>query len=174
VGLKDYILGRRFLLRSPLSAQEVASRIREASGNLFNPLSDGVSGWCRFGHLRLHVATPLFSNGFQPVFTGRLSENLGRAELTARFGSSLYLRVFFALWYGILLLMVVACLSVILRGELQTGYEPLGILLALAFMAIPLLFHVLLNRGAEDDLQNILEFLEEEAGLIHQAEHSCP
>ena len=169
MGLKDYLLGRRFVLRSPLPSDEVASRIRGAAGNLFNPFREGVSGWCRFGHLRLFVAKPLFDNGFQPTFAGRMSENLGMTELRVRFGASLSLRVFFAFWYGMLSLLMLTLMPVVLSGDLQTGYEPLGVAVALVFMAIPLLFHYLFNRGADGELEQIFLFLEREAILTIQA-----
>ena len=172
MGLKDYLLGRRFQLHSLLPANEVESRIREAAGSLFNPFGDGVSGWCRFGHLRLHVATPMFSNGFQPIFAGRVSGDLGATEVNARFGASLYLRIFFLFWYGVLLIIAFTLVPVILRGPLETGYEPLGILMVLLFMAAPLLFHKIFNRGADDELEKILQFLQEEADLTIQAGHS--
>lgn len=163
--LRDYIMGQRFVLRSRRSVDHVTTRIREGSANIFNPFASGVSGWCRFGHLRLWWSTPFFSNGFQPTFSARLRESLGGTELHARFGASLYLRIFFSFWYGLLLVAMIFLVGALLGDGPKTGNEPLGFLIVPLFMAIPIVLHLIFNRNADQHLEEILGFLIREGDM---------
>ena len=157
--LKDYLLGRRFELVSPLPREEIARRINAATPSIFSPLAKGVAGSCRFDRLKLLWRIPLFDNGFAPVFAGQLTSDRRQTRISARWGASLYLRVFFTIWYGLLLVMAISLAAAIFGGRPSAGNELLAFPFVGLFALVPLLFHLVFNRSADKHLANILAFL---------------
>lgn len=71
MGMSDLLLGRRIVLRSSLSPDEVARSINGATGSVLNPFASGVSGWAYAGFVSLYWAVPML-NGPQKHLLGRL------------------------------------------------------------------------------------------------------
>ncbi len=163
--LKDYIVGRRVVLHSPHPKSDVERRINRGTASMFSFSTHGVTGGVYFGRVRLVWSIPFFSNGFRPALSGRLTENMGRTELKARYGAPSFLLAFYALWYGGLLLMFFAGLAAILSDEPRTGNEWLPLVMLPIFAAIPALFHFIFNRNADTHFEEMLDLLKREADL---------
>jgi uncharacterized membrane protein (DUF485 family) len=165
MNLRDYVFGRKAVLTSRLSKEEIVRRINAQAGSAFLPFSDGVCGGVYLGRVRLSVRNPYFSNGFQPIFAGKLVENLGQTELPASFGAPLYLRLFYAFWYLFLGFFLVGLLS----SDLTPGSEAISIIIPIAMMLAPIAFHFIFNRNADVHYDEILHFLDIEADLRQEA-----
>lgn len=163
--LWQYLAGRRVVLRSPLPKDEVAGLILNAVGNPFWPTANGITGLVVFGHVRLAWSVPFFSNGFRPVFSGSLKNDLGRTEFRASYGAPALLLVFFVFWYAILALIGLTGLAAWLGARPETGNEWLVPVVVPVFMVAPLAFHFVFNRNADQHWDAILELLRREAQL---------
>ncbi|WP_137680342.1 hypothetical protein [Aurantiacibacter suaedae] len=157
--LKDYLLGRRFELVSALPREEIARRISTATPSMLSPLARGVAGSCRFGRLRLFWRIPFFDNGFAPVFAGRLTSDRRQTRISARWGASLYVRVFFTIWYGLVLVIAISLATALFGGRPSAGNDLLIVPFVGLFALVPLLVHLVFNRSADKHLTIILAFL---------------
>src|SRR3990167_8954435 len=161
-----YFQGLRVDLHSPLPKAEAIARINRASGSMLLPFSNGITGGVWFERLRLsHTSCWYFDSNVKPILAGRLSDALGSCEIRARFRAPLIAYVFFAVWYLILLVMLISALVVGLTG----GTNSIALLILpalLIFSLAPVGMHYLFHRNAEDDLERILEFLNREAAFF--------
>lgn len=158
MGMSDLLLGRRIVLRSSLSPDEVALRINGATGSVLNPLQSGVSGWAYAGLVSLHWAVPML-NGPQKHLLGRLVTDGAGTEIRSRFGMHPLHKLFLLLWFGFIVLIGSALVSALIEQGTQTGYEGLGLMMLGLFALIPLVFLFLFNRDAERELEAILDLL---------------
>ena len=165
VNFRDYLLGRRVVLTSPLEPSSVERAVRNGTKSVFNPFYTGVVGWCRFGRVGLRWATAIWSNGFQPVLSGKFRAHSGGTQMTARFGAPVYLLVFFAFWYFALTNLIVIALTGYVTNPDSRSTDLLMIPAALGFMAVPLAFHFIFNRSADEHCERILILLSEIAEL---------
>lgn len=164
--LRDYLLGRRFELVSPLGRNDVASRVNAATPSTFSFLTSGVVGWCRFGFLQLHWSVPMFSNGFAPVLSARLHDDMGRTRIAGRYGAPRYLQAWFVLWWGLLGLFLTVLAAGVFGVVPRTENEWIGLIIGLIFAAVPLIFHGIFNRNADDHFEAMLDMLERETGAV--------
>jgi hypothetical protein len=154
--LRDQITGRKLTLRSPLGREEVSLRINRTSGSLFWPFASGVVGGCRFGRLRVRHSP--FEYNARPEMVGRVRDTLGSTELRIRFGMPAWVKLFFVMWFLFLTLFTAGLLSTGLAGA-EWGF----LLVLPLFLILPPAMHVFCTRRSEEDLDEILEFLEREA-----------
>lgn len=164
MGLRDYLFRQRIGLVSTLPRSEVVRRINAATpSSLVRSRTSRVRGKCFLGRLRLFWDTPNFINGFRPVFSASLREDMGRTLICGRWGALRSTQLWFVVCYGI----SCAMLLVIVAGLL--GYAPwdnneYAMLPVLPlFSAIPLVAASLSIRHADEQLRAILEFLGQEA-----------
>ena len=164
--LKEYVFGRRIVLQSPWPKDKVAKRIKGAVGSPFALFHKGVLGGFYFGGLRLAWNTPMFRNGFRPVFTGRLLDQDRKTELHATFGAPWWVLAFFGIWYLLVVVMVVTLLNGPDWGD-EPRSSPLkdfgGVIFA---FALPPALHLLLNFRADAHYRAILDLLKREARLV--------
>lgn len=162
---KDYVVGRRVELVSALDREAVEFAIRNRIKSGFNPFYTGVVGWCRFGRVGLRWATAMWGNGFQPTFRGKLASGPGGTRLEGRFGAPPVLLIFFAVWYGMLTLMLGTMFGVYVNGSLASLDNLLNLVVVILFLFVPVGFHLVANRGADRHFESILVALNEHAGF---------
>ncbi len=163
--LKDYLLGKRIVLHSPLRPDEIARRINEASNSVFSPFSRGVAGWSKLRRVSLRWKLSFFDDGYRSKLWGRLEESDRFTTLHARYGAARSMRIFLVFWYAVLALMLAASIGALTSGR-DDAWETLLFLVALLFFgAFPLLLAAIFNRNSEQHLRQILAFLEAEAQL---------
>ena len=163
--LKDYTMGRRVSLRSPHPKKEVEQRINSAAASVFSPFHHGVSGGVYFGRVRLGWSIPMFGNGFQPIFAGRVIEDEGESELRARYGAPIFVLIFLLFWYSLLSIMAISQTAAYLSGELVSEDGWMLLFLIPVFFAVPIFVHFVFNMNADKHFEEILELLEREADL---------
>jgi hypothetical protein len=163
VTLSEYLTGRRILLRSPRPSGWVIAQIKRAVPSPFDLMNHGVSAGVFFGRLRLAWDVPFFSNGFRPIFRGRIVESAGRTEVAIVFGAPFFVRIFFVVWYFLLAVTSAVAVSSRLEGNAAgAGY----LIFVLAFFwAAPPVFHYLFNRKADAHFDAMLDLLAREAEL---------
>lgn len=163
--LKEYLFGRRIILRSAHRKDWVIDRIKGAVPGPFASAESGVSGMVLLGRLRLAWIEPHFSNGFRPVFRGKLVEHGRDTDLHAVYGATTYLRVFFAFWYSAMAMFVFASVKGVLTDGISSeSFAALAI--APVFVFIPVGFHLFFNTGADRHFDEILALLKREAGFV--------
>jgi hypothetical protein len=162
MGLRDYFVGRRLVLRSVLPRAEVKRRINCASGSAFWPFNSGVVGGCALDRVRLQIRNTPFDYNAKPLLAGRLHDALGGTELYVRYGASAWTRVFFVYWYSFLTLFTVAAVVAVPSDD--APLLPGLLVIPLLLFAAPVLMHMLFVRNSEEELDEILGFLEREAG----------
>lgn len=159
VTLREYLFGRRIVLRSAHRKEWVIDQIKRAVPSRFGFMNHGISGGVFFGRLRLAWDTPLVSNGFQPVFRGRFVESGHGTELHTVFGAPTFLRAFLVVWY--LFLTLISVIALFSGGEVPGHVFATPLFLAL----FPIAVHQIFNARADDHYDAILEMLAREAGL---------
>ena len=172
--LKEYVFGRRIVLHSPLRKEKVTERIKQSVGSAFSPFHRGVAGGFYFGRLRLAWSVPLFSNGFQPVFRGRMVARGSKTELHATYGAPLFLLIFLAFWYAFLAFFLVTTLGIAQQGNLPAEQAWLFVGAFLLFCAFPIAMHLIFNANANNHFDAILDLLEREAGFVAVSKGAGP
>ena len=163
--LRDYFLGQRVRLRSSLSKDEVAERIKKGIGQGWWPLANGIKGGVFADRMRLrYVETWLFAYNAQPILVGKLQDNLGSCEFTATFRAPAFTYIFFAVWYLFLGLIILGLIGVGMTRGIEPNFIPFLFSLVL-FLAAPVAMHYVFTRNSDRDLQTMLAWLEREAGL---------
>ena len=163
--LRDYILGRRVELTSPLEREAVERAIRSNIKFGFDPFYTGVAGWVRFGRVSLRWATAMWSNGFQPVFSGKLHSELGSTNMRVRFGAPFYLLLFFGFWYLTLSSLMITALGQYVSDPEASGDLLITVSAATGMMAFPIALHFIFNRNANTHFERIIDMLQEVADL---------
>lgn len=166
--LKEYLFGRRIVLRSPHRKEWVIDQIKRAVPSRFGFMNHGISGGVFFGRLRLAWDIPMFSNGFRPVFRGRFVERGRETEVHTVFGAATSLRAFLVVWYLFLTLLVVLALRSGLSSD-RGGVPFEAFALPLFLALVPIGFHLIFNAKADDHYDAILDMLAREAGLVEAA-----
>lgn len=163
--LREYLFGRRIVLRSPHRQEWVIDQIKRAVPSRFGFMNHGISGGVFFGRLRLAWDIPMVSNGFRPVFRGRFAESGRETELHTVFGAPTFLRMFLMVWY---LFLTLFCIIMLSSGfstpEGDAALAGFGILSILGLLAI--VVHLIFNAKADDHYDAILDMLAREAGLV--------
>ena len=158
--VREFLFGREVELRSPLSPDELRSRINGAAGWMFWPFqSDRIVGGITFGWMRLRYMSGPFEYNAKPVLSGRVQADLSGSHIRARFGASVSTRFFFVLWYVFLATMFIAIWAL----PAAKGVQPFPWPIAMVFFVLPAAMHLFFTRDASRDLRCILAFLEEYA-----------
>jgi hypothetical protein len=164
VTLKEYLFGRRIVLRSPHRKEWVIDQIKRSVAAPWNLMNHGVSGGVFLGRLRLAWNIPMVSNGFRPVFRGQFVERGRETELHTVFGATTYLRVFLTIWYLFLTVFIIMGLGIGLANGGDSN--ALGILAAVPiFILFPIGIHLIFNANADKHYDAILDLLAREADL---------
>ncbi len=162
--LREYLFGRRLVLRTPHRKDRAIERIKRAVPSRFGFMNRGISGGMFFGRLRLAWDIPLFSNGFRPVFRGRFVEQGRATELHTVYGAPPVLQAFLIVWYLFLTLFCVTALIIGVTNDDGVGVlVMIGAALALAFFPIGL--HLVFNAKADKHYEAVLDMLAREADL---------
>ncbi|MEM7780329.1 MAG: hypothetical protein AAF697_08070 [Pseudomonadota bacterium] len=133
--------------------------INSGAGSIFSPFHRGVTGGVYFGQVRLGWSTPLVENGFRPTFVGSLVEQPYGTLLIGSFGMGLWLRIFFSLWYFILLVMALVAIA----GSFSPADSlPIAIIIPL-FALFPIGAHFLFNWNADTHYAAIIDLLKRDA-----------
>lgn len=164
--LKEYVFGRRVVLQSPHRKEKVTERIKQAVGSAFSPFHHGVAGGFYFGNLRLAWSIPLVSNGFRPVFSGRMVECGSKTELHGAYGAPWFLLSFLAFWYVFLAAFMLITLGALLQGNLPADQAWLFVGAFLLFCSFPIAMHLIFNVNADQHFDAMLDLLEREAGFV--------
>ena len=107
----------------------------------------------------------MWSNGFQPVFSGKLRSELGATTMRARFGAPIYLLLFLGIWYFMLSSMVLAALGQYI-SDAYSGIDALIMVAAASgMMAFPIALHFIFNRNANLHFERIIGLLQEAADM---------
>jgi hypothetical protein len=164
VTLKEYLFGRRVVLRSPHRKDWVIDQIKRSVAAPWNLMNHGVSGGVFLGRLRLAWDIPMVSNGFRPVFRGRFVERGRETELHTVYGATTYLRVFLTIWYFFLsVFVIVALVNGLADGGNSSALTSLGILPL--FIFFPIGIHLIFNANANKHYDAMLDLLAREADL---------
>lgn len=160
MGLKDYFVGRRLVLISPLTASEVQARINDSAGSSVLPFSMGTVGWARFGRFRLRQRTSLFDYNAKPMLIGKMIGIPEGTRIEANFGATLWMKAFLVFWYAFLALWTVIAIA---TGPFEGNQGDLAYfpyLMVPLFAVMPIGMHYLFNHSAEKDLKVMLRFLD--------------
>ncbi|RYD25557.1 MAG: hypothetical protein EOP86_27150 [Verrucomicrobiaceae bacterium] len=160
-------VGQKFVMRSPLSREEMKQRINQAAGSVFNPIGGGIRGKVLLNRLWLDHSGDmgwLFAYNAAPRLTGRLHDVLGSTEIHARFGPPRWIMPFFVIWYGLLSLMMISLSLAALSGR-SGNWEaiPFALVVIPVFFVLPIAMHVIFTRDSAAKLGHIMAFLEQEA-----------
>jgi hypothetical protein len=161
--LRRYFGGRSVAMLSPLAPAEVERRInRAAASTLWRAYRPGVAGWARCGLVRLRVHGSLIYS-YRPVLAGRISREAAGSRLRLNYRAPVMASVFYLLWYLFLALLLFA-LSIggWAPGVTATVRAQVMIFLGLALVAPLFLLHWS-TAGADEDLEQLVAFLEREA-----------
>lgn len=162
--LREYLFGRRLVLRTLNREDQAIERIKRAAPSRFGFMNHGISGGMFFGRLRLAWDIPLFGNGFRPVFRGRFVERRGATELHTVYGAPPVLQAFLIVWYLFLIFFCFTALVIGITHDDGVGLlVMIGAALALAFFPIGL--HLIFNAKADEHYQAIPGMLACEAAL---------
>jgi hypothetical protein len=164
VTLREYLFGRRIVLRSALPHAEVVERIDAGAGSFFFPVHRGISGGVYFGVVYLRWSNSIFGNNLRPIFAGRLVERQGLTEMRARFGGPVIGLVFLAVYY-LLLGFLLSLIAMGLLGQPGRLIDGFAMLTLAAGTVGPLAFLGIAIRGSDQHWLALLAMLEREAGL---------
>ena len=162
--IKDYVFGQKRVLHSPLSREEVCTRINRASGSVLNPFGTGVAGWARFGRISLRIQRGPFDYNAKPLLSGCVYEIPGGAEIYTKYGASIWTIFFFVFWYMFILLISITMAVIFLTGDAGVNWDamPFGILVVVVLLIVPIIMHIVGTRESESELDEILTFLNRE------------
>ena len=172
--LRDYFRGYRVVMQSRLRREDLEQRVRATLVPRFRPFTEGVAGWARRGRVSLQYRPRFFGYKMYPVLAGRFSDELGPTRLTLRFRAPIGAYLFFAWWYGALIMMVALLIVQGFPGLDTAGDKALAAFALVFFGLFPLLLHYLGTRRADEHLDRLIQFLEREgeATLIERERRS--
>ncbi|KPL68926.1 hypothetical protein SZ64_12950 [Erythrobacter sp. SG61-1L] len=153
-----------------MPVSEVAQRINRGSISMLTVFVSGVTGGVVLNRLSLGYRSSIFDYNAKPRLSGRLRSSPGGTELNVRFGTPVWVFVVFAFFYLLLTFVTVIVAFPAIHGDPRVDREalPYFLLVMLAFYVSPLIMHFILTRGAEADLERMLEFLEQEVQAVPQ------
>lgn len=161
--LRDYFAGQRIVLTSPLSIEEVQTRINAATPVSYWPFANGVRGKAWMGRVRLsYTGLWFFDYNAKPVLAGTLSNRFGRTLLEANYRAPVFAYLFFAMWYLILIIIGATLFSAWLDDDLKPGGFFSLPLFGIS-VAAPLFMHYVFTRRADEELEAIIDLLATEA-----------
>lgn len=111
----------------------------------------------------------MFSNGFRPVFAGRLYEDRRATVLKASYGAPGHLLAFYVLWYTFLAVIAVIGVALLFGAEGGTSESWILAIVLPLFGFFPIGAHLFANRKADEHFDAILEHLASVADLRPEA-----
>lgn len=160
--LRDYYFGKPVTLRSPLRPDEIAERIKDETRVSWwmVPFRTGPVGGVRWGRFRLRYFNSPFQYNAKPLLIGRMERTMTGTVLRLVYRGDTWSRIFFALWY-VFLAFFITMVSIFGFDQPLHGAErlmPVGILAL--FAVVPLIMHAIGTSRSDEDLAELLEFLE--------------
>ena len=162
--ITHYFSGQNYILRSPLSVEQVKQKINHASGSSLWPFSTGVVGGVYFGRLRLQYrGFPLFDD-YAPRLAGHLYEDLGGTIFRLKYRAQDLVIIFLFFWYLILTFISFTFLAAYISGDEGLNREAIPVLLLLLtlYFVAPIGMHLFGTRNSDQELDEIQNFLERE------------
>jgi len=164
VNYRDYFLGKRVTLRSPLRPEAVAERIRANAKRWFwSPFYTGPAGGVTFGRVRLRWVASFFEYNEKPVLVGTVDEAAAGSVLNLVYRGPTFGRLFYIVWY---LFLGVFSVILLVKGTDPPlhGADLLAPFLGLGVMAgVPIGLHMWGTARSDEELDALIEFLEEVA-----------
>lgn len=163
MNLRELLLGRAVRLHTTLPMDEVVSRINATTVSVLWPFNfDKIVGGSRLGFVRLGYQSSPIDYNAKPTFFGRIANRMGSTEISGHFGAPIAFKIFMAIWYFILISLL---LSMLLHPEgIEPGAGPIMWIIFPAFLAAPVAMHRVCTRNSESELIRIIEYLEETVG----------
>jgi hypothetical protein len=156
---RDYFLGQRVLLRSPLKPADVVCRINGAAKSSWWPFNLGVIGGIRFGRVRLRYASSPFEYNAKPLLLGRIDEAIPGSVLRLTYRGPRWSLLFDLFWYGLLATIAVVFLTTGLDPP-ATGSDTFFVVLGFVGMAaLPAIMHLVGTRRSDEELVELISFL---------------
>jgi hypothetical protein len=165
VKIRDYYFGQPVTLRSPLPADEVRNRIGGAIRCPWyeRPFRTGPAGGIRFGQIRLRYQSSVFEYNAKPLLTGPIEPTPTGSVLRLVYRGRTWSRAFYIFWYAFLTLFVIAFATTGTDQPLH-GAERLAPFAILGVLAIfPFVMHAIGTSRSDEELRELLEFLEQVA-----------
>jgi hypothetical protein len=150
-------------IKTPLGLEACRSRLQETTkpDSLRSIFSDSGTILCSFSGDRFRLRQKKwYNNSFEPLFYGRLTPNPGGTEVTGDFRMRLFVKVFMAVWFGMLTLFLV---EFVIKSIQQRDSAPSF----LALLSVPLMaaFGVGLvavgKRLGKSQQEAMIQFLDE-------------
>ena len=162
--LRDHFLGYSLEMRSRLRPDEIERRINQAAVSQLAPFKTGIAGWARFGRIRLRYRpSRFFDYGGSPILAGRIHADSLPVRLTLRYRAPIPVSLFFALWYGIILLSLSMMLAEGVFSEFSIDEAAISGGMLLFFFIAPIAMHYLATRRADANFDLLVRFVEEHA-----------
>jgi hypothetical protein len=161
--LKDYFIGERFRLHSPMSARMVAEHINEAAGSALWPFTTGVVGGVWSGLICLRYRSSLFEYNAKPVLAGRLHTATGGSNLELRYRAPLWVYGFYLFWYLSLTLIIFSVIAFGWTPEIRDGEKAIDFGIFALLLVTPLGLHTIGTHRSEVELAYLIDFLSRHA-----------
>jgi hypothetical protein len=160
--LRDYYFGRRITMRSPLRPDEIQQRIRADTKVPFwwRPFHIGPLGGVRWGRLKLGFASSPFQYNAKPILVGPIERTMTGSTLRLAYRGTTWSRIFFVIWYDLLALMAVAFSTMGTEPPLQGVERLLPFAMIAIFALIPIGMHIFGTRRSDEELEQLIDFLE--------------
>lgn len=172
--LKDYFRGIPVRLQSRLSAQAVADRINNASGSIFWPFNFGVVGSVRFGRVSLRYRSSIFEYNAKPVLVGRLHQESAGAILNLKYRAPASAYFSYCLTALVLCLVLIIALTGVGSGDLPAQDFAMLSAFIVVLPAFIFGFHAYGTRNSDEELSELIDFLEREAEAKPQPDLQPP
>lgn len=161
--LKDYWIGIPVRLHSSFTAKEFSQAVNGATLSSFAPISAGIIGWARLGHLRLQRRGAFFQNGFRGTLSGSVEDTMAGCDIDAAFGVAGWIKLWFVLAALILAVTLGLWVQSLLAGGSAMDFDAPDFFFAIVFFFGPILGVLLALRSGQSELDAILAFLAEHA-----------
>lgn len=159
--MSELLLGRRVTLYSPLPADEIQRKINSSTGSMLWPFCcDKIIGGVALGFIRLAYQSSPIEYNAKSLLSGRLRADRAGTLISARFGVSALMKVGFAFYYLVLGLIISTLL--LEPSKIEPGQETTVPIFFTAFLAMPVILHLLFTRNSAADLERIVRFLDQQ------------
>ena len=161
--LGDYLRGHRFVMQTPLAREEAERRVGDATASASGAFGRGISGWARYGRLRLRVRDGWWMYRAKPVLAGRIEAADRGSRLRLNHRAPIWVRAFLLVWYPILVTSAVGMVSEGKLGAAAASDLAVAASVLAVMLIAPLLVLHLASARSASDLVALTAFLEREA-----------
>jgi hypothetical protein len=159
--LVDYFRGYRRTMTSPLPPHAVEQRINESTVSLWNFFREGVTGWARYGSIRLKYRRRFWDYSGKPILAGRIAPHRKGSRLELHYRPMLSTYVLLPFYLLVLLFGFVAMIAF---GRLAELYGALFMLFWLGGgLGFPLIMHRVGTADCDAQFGKMIDFIEQHA-----------